>query len=453
MPDKRPQTQPTTIILSALGAFALALIALITSQVNAGPHHPEHRHRGEADRSGDRGRLIVHEWGTFTSVQGSSGVELDGMQHEGELLPDFVHAFATAVPSPFRPLGDPSHDMPVRRTRSKMETPVIYFHTDRARDLTVEVGFVKGLMSHYYPAPTRMAPAPRSGHRPHPTVDLSRLEYSFLEWRARVIPEASVDASRRPLPAVARDNHYGFARDVDAARVRVKSTLHGDQDERFLFYRGLGHGNPDIQVVSSDNRATRLHNRAAGALPAAFAVEMTGRQGRFVSLGEVARGADVSFDLASARFAGKKTVIAALSRRMVEVLVARGLYRDEARAMVKTWAHQWFGERGTRVLYIVPDEYVDRTLPMRITPAPDKILRVFVGRIEYLAPAAEADILSDLEASNAADAATWDRAMRRLAAQGRFLEPKLRRARVIARDPALRARASALLETMEAGIH
>ena len=35
----------------------------------------------------------AHEWGTFTSLVGSNGVTQNGMYHEDEHLPDFVHSF------------------------------------------------------------------------------------------------------------------------------------------------------------------------------------------------------------------------------------------------------------------------------------------------------------------------------------------------------------------------
>ncbi len=37
----------------------------------------------------------VHEWGTFTFMQGSNGVGLEGLHHEEEALPHFVHSAQT----------------------------------------------------------------------------------------------------------------------------------------------------------------------------------------------------------------------------------------------------------------------------------------------------------------------------------------------------------------------
>src|SRR5436189_4508743 len=59
-------------------------------------------------------KLIVHEWGTFLSVQGSDGVTMGGMVASEESLPPFVESrtFPTWLRTQFI---------------SKMETPVTYF--------------------------------------------------------------------------------------------------------------------------------------------------------------------------------------------------------------------------------------------------------------------------------------------------------------------------------------
>ena len=51
-------------------------------------------------------------------------------------------------------------------------------------------------------------------------------------------------------------------------------------------------------------------------------------------------------------------------------LVEQGLYEKEARAMVNTWQDQWFAEEGTRVLYLLPRAWTDRTLPLQVSPRP-----------------------------------------------------------------------------------
>ncbi|HEY6946263.1 MAG TPA: hypothetical protein VI431_14080, partial [Candidatus Acidoferrum sp.] len=103
-----------------------------------------------------------------------------------------------------------------------------------------------------------------------------------------------------------------------------------------------------------------------------------------------------------------------LGRELVGMLVAQGLYVDEAQAMVETWRSSWF-EEGSRLIYIVPPGFVNRILPLSIHPTPAQIARVFVGRLELVTPATERAVET---AFAARDKAT-------LKKYGRFLEPIL----------------------------
>jgi hypothetical protein len=96
------------------------------------------------------------------------------------------------------------------------------------------------------------------------------------------------------------------------------------------------------------------------------------------------------------------------------MLVARGLYEDEARAMVQTWSDSWF-EEGSRLIYIVPSHFVNTILPLSIHPAPTQTVRVFVGRFELITPATEKAIQTAFESGD-------DVTLRKY---GRFLEPIL----------------------------
>src|SRR5437870_9804016 len=91
--------------------------------------------------------LVVHEWGTFLSVQGSDGVTLGGMVDSEEVLPSFVEERGLAS---------------WQRTHifSKMETPVTYFYTDRPCDVQVRVDMPKGVLTHWFPNVCQYGPNP-----------------------------------------------------------------------------------------------------------------------------------------------------------------------------------------------------------------------------------------------------------------------------------------------------
>jgi hypothetical protein len=93
-------------------------------------------------------------------------------------------------------------------------------------------------------------------------------------------------------------------------------------------------------------------------------------------------------------------------------LIERGLYPKEAAAMIDTWRDSWF-EEGSRLIYILPESAVNAMLPLEINPAPARITRVFVGRIELITP----------ETKRAVREAIAKRDSHTLALYQRFLEP------------------------------
>jgi hypothetical protein len=103
-----------------------------------------------------------------------------------------------------------------------------------------------------------------------------------------------------------------------------------------------------------------------------------------------------------------------LSRELEGILVSRGLYQDEAHAMLETWRNSWF-EEGSRLLYIAPTGFVNTVVPLSISPAPSQTVRAFVGRLEIITPATERAVQQAL--------ATHDGVT--LQKYGRFLEPIL----------------------------
>jgi hypothetical protein len=76
----------------------------------------------------------------------------------------------------------------------------------------------------------------------------------------------------------------------------------------------------------------------------------------------------------------------------VRLLTAAGLYEKEAQAMVTTWESAWLKDEGTRVLYVLPTEWAAKALPLTVTPTPDALVRVMVGRHDLLTPEREREL-------------------------------------------------------------
>jgi hypothetical protein len=163
------------------------------------------------------GRLIVHEWGTFLSTQGSDGVSLGGMVDSEELLPLFVRQ---------RSLGG----RPRFTIDQKMETPVTYFYVDQPRTVQVRVGMPQGILTHWYPAVRSFGP-PLSNPKAEASAD------SFLDWGAiELLPDTpSTNAARTSPPAgfrpVSQDDTWRLVRETDAAFVRLGPGVRGVRKE------------------------------------------------------------------------------------------------------------------------------------------------------------------------------------------------------------------------------
>jgi hypothetical protein len=374
--------------------------------------------------------LTVHEWGTFLSVQGSDGVSLGGMVDSEEELPAFVRE---------RSLGGRNRAC----YNTKVETPVTYFYTDRPRVVKVRADMPRGTLTHWYPHVHAFGPALTSKEKVTPGG-------SYLDWDAfELIPAGySRDAKGEPVPQpreVAKDSTWQFVRQTDSALVKVANARKFGapfrEYEKFLFYRGVGAFELPLEVRQFGPRRDGtedmvLRNRGQDPLSAVVAVQVEKNTIRFAVLDGLAGGGSrtVLFDpgltsrkaIWSAKMSLKDGV-PQVKEALVKVLVKEGLYLKEARAMVNNWEKSYFRTDGLRMLYPLPRSVADTTLPIRISPEPDQLIRVMVGRVEVLTPAREQQIESAVVDLGARDARTRQAAQATLDQLGRLKEPALRR--------------------------
>ena len=422
------------------------------------------------DSTPAEGKLIVHEWGTFTTFSGSDGVFLD-----------------------FRPLADGQSDLPgfvldranvsrlpgqriktLTRGRVRMETPVTYFYTDRVRDVKVSVDFPKGLLTEFYPPVKTMLPA---FDRARAFGDGEPVGNSRLDWgTVTLIPQdqlvTSIDdeAARRHvaqyiadriLPPDDNGNHYAQARQTDSALVHVRRSrfLNSPADEshmeKFLFYRGVGNFELPFQATFDDQGKILISNHGQLPMNSAILLHVDGDYLFTATIDQVAAGQSTSFGSLS------QVNIDQLSKIVVDALVAEGLYAKEATAMVQTWKKSWFTEQGTRILYMVPPTITDELLPLHVSPQPQETLRVLVGRMEIMSPDVEKQLLEVVQDSAAARLAYNKANEGNKSAEpyqipesiqkfGRLAEPALVRVSKIARNREHRTEAERLIEQLRA---
>lgn len=413
-------------------------------------------------------RLVVHEWGTFTTFSGSDGVYLE-----------------------FRPLADPQSDLPdfvfnrasssQRRflTKSKlrgkvrMETPVTYFYTDQIREVNVRVDFPSGLLTEFYPPVREMLPPLNEKVA---FTEGEPLGNSSLDWgRVTLIPvdqlapnvqdpqlreQISRHLAESAVPRGSNDRHYVQARATDSALVHVSGTTRpelmswspseGGFMEKFLFYRGVGRFELPVKATFDQKEQVTLRNDGPLPLNSAILINVRGKTIRAQAIGRVPANREIPFG------SMRDMTLDELSSVVQDVLVSEGLYPKEAASMVDTWKQSWFGEEGTRVLYIVPEQTTDELLPLTITPRPDETLRVLVGRMEIMSPTAEKRLINAVQQSSQTRAVYLAKpkeyrkqnafpVSEQIQSFGRMTDPALVRISMIASDATTRTEAERLI--------
>jgi hypothetical protein len=339
--------------------------------------------------------LTVHEWGTFTSIAGRDGQAVEWSPLTGSTdLPGFVEHFR-----------DSGFKIGLRGT-VRMETPVLYFYDSREENVSVKVSFSKGVITEWYPHASRVKPTANlfdgSLYQAHPGGSIA--------WDAVTIsPNLRTEFPRQP-----QDSHYYAARMTSATPLRVEMPT-GEQQEKFLFYRGVStFAVPVLAKLTAEGNVV-LENHSEGEIPNVVLFERCGEKMGFRTGGPVEQEIALQAPELNA-------TVEDFGRELEGMLVAQGLYQDEAQAMVETWRSSW-SEEGSRLIYLVPADFVNRILPLAINPSPAQTVRVFVGRLELVTPATEKAVETALASH---DKSTLEK-------YGRFLEPILQCA--MAKDP------------------
>jgi len=281
-----------------------------------------------------------------------------------------------------------------------METPVIYFYSPQETTVSVKVKFSRGVITEWYPSASHIEPDPQNFLEPKALFE--RNINGSIAWNSvTVSPDLAAS-----FPHDNRGKQYYAARETSAAPLVVKTET-GNQQEKFLFYRGVSVFPPPISATVSPEGALHVTNLASDEVPSVILFERRGDKVGYRLGGALPE--EMSLDPPDLT-----STFESLSRDLEDILTSQGLYPDEARAMIATWHDSWF-EEGSRLFYIVPTAFVNTILPLTIHPAPSQTVRVFVGRLELVTPATT-QALEKILATHDADA---------LHKYNRFLEPIL----------------------------
>jgi hypothetical protein len=398
--------------------------------------------------AGEANPLVVHEWGTFLSVQGSDGTTQGGMIESEEVLPAFVR----------------ERDLDGRNRAClfmKMETPVTYFYTAQPRKVRVKVDMPRGLLTHWFPAVSQFGPPRPAKSQVQPSAGGSFLDWADLE----LFPDTPEHVGKgKPVYGV-RDgapegSTWHFARETDSALVKVvkgnATVRSGGEAEKFLFYRGLGEFDLPLSIQASgpaDDVHLTLHNRGPETLTSVFAIQVENGLIRYARLPDLTGAGQlgVAVNQRFSAYLPQADGVRQLKRSLTESLTREGLYPREAEAMVNTWERSYFRTEGLRVLYVLPRRLTDETIPITIEPAPQQLERVMVGRVEVLTPVREQLLLKAVADLASKDAEVQKAARAELDRLGRLQEPALRRLAALPSTPEIKKEIEARLKALVEG--
>jgi hypothetical protein len=324
-------------------------------------------------------KLIVHEWGTFTSLQDETGRTIGGINVDDEALPAFVHeirAPLTYVQSHSKGAGPAARpDVTMR-----LETPVLYFHPQAGstvHDVDVKVQFKGGWLTQFYPNAEALIDGVKPGAN-FTSNPIGADSVSSLAWKKVQFP---IDVS---IPNT--ESHVWVApRKVQAAFISTAS-----EGEKFLFYRGVGHLDAPLVIgrtMVGDNLS--IYNRQPWPTspgPMWLVDILSDGTAAYRAVDAISKHLGDFQATTSAKFAPGEysdSNIGKLRKDMHAALVQAGLFADEADALLNTWELSYFKSPGERIFFLVPQEWTDAVLPLSIS-VPSEVHRIMVGRIELV---------------------------------------------------------------------
>lgn len=348
--------------------------------------------------------LVVHEWGTITTVHAADGTPQTGLNKidAAEVLPKFVHRYEPEstrfdpakklMKSPLVP-GRPDVTM-------RLETPVIYFHPPSGarfeQPIDVHVLFRGGVINEFYPAGEARVYLDRARIADKQAAGVIGREWTGETLNNFVLGELKWTGVRLHDIVVApftNDPVWLAPREVQSASVFLPETGEG---ERYLFYRGVA-ALPALFQTRHDRGHVRLlgplhlawHEGESLLVPKAWLVDVRPdrsiafREHPALTLGTSTPGRELARlrRFASGDYAAGNLV--ALRASLKTSLINQGLFADEAVAMLDTWKLSWFEKPGLRVFYIVPRAWTEHFLPLTLS-VPARVNRVIVGRVDLL---------------------------------------------------------------------
>ncbi len=328
--------------------------------------------------------LVVHEWGTFTTLSSSNGTLLSGVYKDATRLPAFVYGLPNLNYDANK--GWPAPDKLLHVT-VKMETPVLYFYSPSEKNIQVRVKFMGGSISQWYPQ--------RDTGEVNPTqtpFNMTNAYIGNIAWKAKILAPSATDSLTPPLSQLTSE--------WTSPRATTSNLLRNNNGEveKFLFYRGLGSFSSSLKIFFTPEGNLSVTNIGKWKINHVMVYELPNTATFMLMLPpkiwwEGSLDSTQKIILRKTNDSGSWNTASASINKLRQKMVESGLFLDEANALFSTWEQSYFSsEKGLKVFWIVPREEVDQILPLNIMPTPTKLERVIIGRTEIITPEFEAQL-------------------------------------------------------------
>jgi hypothetical protein len=377
--------------------------------------------------------LVVHEWGVWR-------VHNDGDLANADLaaiwngLPKFLYGQMAGRELPKHwPNLEPA------------DRPILFFYSPTPVELELRIDFPGGHPMVWWPGTLEPANHLGRGQQPQQPAELSR----HLLWRFRV-KTPPPGRPERALAPVEKDHWVQTIRDVgaDSVHAYVGEQRFGSEQEKFIYYDGLLPRGDWVRPTVEKDRV-RLTSRASHPVFDVTVVDRrTPNKVRVARLARLDAGTkDAVLELTDIEEATwRKEGEATLRRQLTDA----GLSEPEARSLIALWKAELLDAGGVTLFYRLPQEEYERCLPLKMTPRPEKLVRVGLVHHGYLDPDLAERIARLVKDLDNEDFQVRERAQKQLEGLGRAAYVHLVRLRKETKDPETQRRIDAVLAKLDA---
>ncbi|HMW05617.1 MAG TPA: hypothetical protein PK079_19340 [Leptospiraceae bacterium] len=348
--------------------------------------------------------LIVHEWGTFTATHSANGKPQSGQRFAGRtLLPKEVYTLVDTTLNPkqkkslrFRTESGYAvengseerafHGISILNDTVRMETPVLYFYTDKELELDVNVIFPQGSIGEWYPKRNsgekisfdhvdKKGFLVKSDETSYTSLDLKKYQGS-ISWKATILSPSE----NTPFTINTKSNEWISPRMTDSNLVKI-----GNEIEKYIFYRGIASFEIPIQTqfkkIESEN-FLEFKNKYSEKIPFVFVLKNPTNNPKTKTV--LWKGNLNPNEKKELKLNDTKPIVFS-EKDITEFKIAlesEGLYPKEAEAMLNTWKESYFETKGITIFWIVPESLIQKLLPIEFSIQPHEFKRVFIGRIK-----------------------------------------------------------------------